>query len=116
MTGGVTGVERYGSLGCRYGGLVVRFAMSRKQEKPAQVGIVSIGIDRPRFCHAAPLLRGHLNANLAGNRASYVPLQRQNIAQVFLIALRPKLTIVAGLIKVRGYPDFAASARHAADN
>src|SRR5207244_9206614 len=67
--------------------------------KALQIGFVRSGIDRVGASKIRLLLRHQLDFDFTGNSSSHRALQRQNVAQIALVAFGPKVLVSCGADK-----------------
>ena len=78
----------------------------------AQVGLVGARVHRPRSAQAFPLARRELDLHLACDRLRQLALERQDVAHVALVALRPEMPVGGRLDELHGDAHAVAGAEH----
>ena len=82
------------------------------EERSLQVGNVRCGIDSSLGSQSRAFLGRHLNTNLASDRVRDLALQRDDVSETTLVALRPQAPIVCDVHQLHCYTHSVADPKH----
>ena len=92
------------ALECRLSGVIAAH----------EIELVGLRVNGAGACQTGSLLRRDLDPNLGRDRLCHVAFERQNVAQVALVALRPQVPVARRMDQLRGDPHPVSHPLHGA--
>src|SRR5207249_7522702 len=109
-------INAYSALERFNSSLVIGFIVANVQSFAPQVIKVCLRINLKSLREMCLLRFAQLDPDLPGNGPGHLPLQRQDVVQVALVALRPKVPVCCWMNQLDCNPNLVVSSQHGPDH